>query len=1083
MERPSSWTRRFDRYFATRIRERGLSYYHSGAVDIWSSDSFHVDAKVVGRTTYRVRLRLQGRDLRVDCTCPYFDSEYENCKHIWAAMVAAEREGKLAALVHVSKPRIIDDALDDIEIDKEFDEDAESVLGAERRPTLEPAWKRQMKVLSSRVPARSETATERGIGYVIEEGESGKNAFLLIRVVTRRRKKSGDWGVFNSRQTRIDSFATLPDEDRRILGLLAGAKEYAPYGYYHPNSDSRPSSYQVPPEMLAVLMPIICGTGRCYTATSPYSGDLTPVAWDDGPPWEFWLQGREDSESREFLISGSLRRGEERVPLGHPSLLAPGVVFFGDRAARFDDSGAFAWIPLLREDGAVTVPAGDRESFLQELLSLGTLPRLDLPPELRVEQAVLETPCLHVLAPSAGARITCELRFDYGGTVVSWRDPDRFSHDRAGERFFWRDSEGEREAVSRLREAGFKQDTRHHGSIWTIRAKGFAAAVGVLLDDRWKVEATGKPLRRADGVRVEVRSGIDWFDLDGSADFGGQRVGLPQLLKAAQRGDHIVNLGDGTVGLLPQEWLEGYRRAAALAGTADASLRFSRSQVALLDFLLASEPEAVFDDAFVRLRDQIRDFRGVRPSDPGDGFIGTLRDYQREGLGWLKFLERFGFGGCLADDMGLGKTVQVLALLATKYAGSRSPDRRPSLVVAPRSLIFNWRDEALRFAPGLRVIDYTGMDRKAKREAFDDHDIVLTTYGTLRRDASFLKEVQFDTLILDEAQAIKNVTTASAKAARLLKADHRLALSGTPVENHIGELWSVFEVLNPGMLGSIRAFDGAISNGVKDDSEMELLSRALRPFILRRTKGQVAPELPKKTEQTVYCEMKPPQRRLYDELRTYYRQSLLSDPDDARIRRSKIKVLEALLRLRQAACHPGLLDKTRAAEPSAKLDALIPQLLEVIDGGSKALVFSQFTSLLRIVRERLDRQGIEYEYLDGRTRNRSARVERFQNDPSRRLFLISLKAGGLGLNLTAAEYVFILDPWWNPAVEAQAIDRTHRIGQNRKVFAYRLIARDTVEDRILELQQTKRSLADAIISSDNSLISTLSREHLEILFS
>ena len=361
----------------------------------------------------------------------------------------------------------------------------------------------------------------------------------------------------------------------------------------------------------------------------------------------------------------------------------------------------------------------------------------------------------------------------------------------------------------------------------------------------------------------------------------------------------------------------------------------------------------------------------------------------------------------------------------------------------------------------------------------------LTTdcYGTLRRDASFLKDVRFDTLILDEAQAIKNATTASAKAARLLKADHRLALSGTPVENHIGELWSVFEVLNPGMLGSIRAFDGAISNGVQDDGEMELLSRALRPFILRRTKGQVAPELPKKTEQTVYCEMKPPQRRLYDELRTYYRQSLLSDGDDARIRRSKIKVLEALLRLRQAACHPGLIDRRRDHEPSAKLDALIPQILEVIDGGSKALVFSQFTSLLRIVRERLEGQGIEYEYLDGRTRNRSARVDRFQKDSSCRLFLISLKAGGLGLNLTAAEYVFILDPWWNPAVEAQAIDRTHRIGQNRKVFAYRLIARDTVEDRILELQQTKRSLADAIISSDNSLISTLGREHLEILFS
>jgi SNF2 family DNA or RNA helicase len=309
-------------------------------------------------------------------------------------------------------------------------------------------------------------------------------------------------------------------------------------------------------------------------------------------------------------------------------------------------------------------------------------------------------------------------------------------------------------------------------------------------------------------------------------------------------------------------------------------------------------------------------------------------------------------------------------------------------------------------------------------------------------------------------------------------------MSGTPIENHLGELWSLFEFLNPGLLGAASAFKlntPAARN--LDEHTRALLSKALRPFILRRTKQQVASDLPPKTEQTIYCELESVQRKLYDELREHYRRSLLGLIDREGIKRSKIQILEALLRLRQAACHPGLIDKSRKHEPSAKLDLLIPQVGEVLDEGHKALVFSQFTSLLAIVRDRLDREGITYEYLDGKTRDRQARVERFQSDAKCKLFLISLKAGGLGLNLTAAEYVFLLDPWWNPAVEAQAIDRAHRIGQSRHVFAYRLIARDTVEEKVLLLQKTKKDLADAIINADNGLIRNIAREDLEMLLS
>jgi SNF2 family DNA or RNA helicase len=598
---------------------------------------------------------------------------------------------------------------------------------------------------------------------------------------------------------------------------------------------------------------------------------------------------------------------------------------------------------------------------------------------------------------------------------------------------------------------------------------------------------------------------------------------LPELLAALKRGDNMVKLDDGTYGMLPEEWMKKYGLIAGLGEAHEDHLRFKKTQVGVLDALLAAQPEAKFDENFARARDELKRFEGVKPTDPPEEFNGELRPYQKDGLGWINFLRQFGFGGCLADDMGLGKTIQVLALLeerrklreeterqrdremegrrdrATKKQNNNGippslrpsvppslrPSIPPSLAVVPKSLVFNWKQEAARFTPKLRVLDHTGSFRqKESAEHFEDYDLILTTYGTLRNDAVVFKDLRFDYIILDEAQAIKNADTASAKAARLLQGDHRLTLSGTPIENHLGELWSMFEFLNPGMLGAASVFKLAGNAARNPDEETrKLLSQALRPFILRRTKDQVAKDLPEKQEQTIFCELEPKQRKLYNELRDHYRNTLLDRIARDGMAKSKMHVLEALLRLRQAALHPGLIDKKRVKETSAKLDLLLPQLIELFEENHKVLVFSQFTSFLSILRGQLDKEKIEYEYLDGKTRDRQARVETFQNDPDCKLFLISLKAGGLGLNLTAAEYVYLLDPWWNPAVEAQAIDRAHRIGQTRQVFAYRLIAKDTVEEKVLALQNTKRDLADAIINADNSLIRNLAKEDLELLLS
>jgi SNF2 family DNA or RNA helicase len=457
-----------------------------------------------------------------------------------------------------------------------------------------------------------------------------------------------------------------------------------------------------------------------------------------------------------------------------------------------------------------------------------------------------------------------------------------------------------------------------------------------------------------------------------------------------------------------------------------------------------------------------------------------LRIYQQLGLGWLRFLDHMGWGGCLADDMGLGKTIQALALLELLKEEGR---QGTSLVVTPKSLIFNWQREARRFTPDLKTVAYTGMKRAELFEDLNQYDLVLTTFGTMRRDAVKLAQFKFFYVILDEGQAIKNPDSQNARASMLLDGERRLILSGTPVENHLGELWSLFNFLNPGLLGTASSFKKKFGNGREmDTGSLKLLRRTLRPFILRRKKEDVAPDLPEKVEETILCEMEPEQKKLYLKVKEKAKTTVMAKVQKNGVARSKLHILEALLRLRQAACHPGLIDEKLADMSSGKFQALLSMLDEVEDEGHKILIFSQFTSLLALLRKELDAKKKVYEYLDGQTVNRQVRVDRFQEDARCKFFLISLKAGGLGLNLTAADYVFILDPWWNPAVEAQAIDRAHRIGQDKKVFAYRFVSEDSIEERIAELQESKRHLADSIVSASESVMRDLTREDLEFLF-
>ena len=593
----------------------------------------------------------------------------------------------------------------------------------------------------------------------------------------------------------------------------------------------------------------------------------------------------------------------------------------------------------------------------------------------------------------------------------------------------------------------------------------------------------GKINRQTPSLRVNITSGIDWFDLQAVVDYGDQQVALSQLRKSIKRGERYIKLADGSIGQIPEELLEKYKQVWNLAEETEDGFRINDFHLPLLDSLLESDTTIEIPPDLSVRRERLRAFEKIVAQDCPRGFVGELRPYQKHGFDWLHFLRDYKFGGILADDMGLGKTIQVLAYLQSlrEQAASESA----SLLIVPKSLLVNWQRESEKFTPALRFLEYMGTSRQKDTSLFNEYDIVLTTYGTMLRDIETLRGYKFHYAILDESQAIKNPIAKSAKAARLLNAEHRLVMTGTPVENNTFELWSQFAFLNPGLLGTMDYFRIAFANPIesgKDESAAALLRKLAYPFILRRTKEQVAPELPPRTERVIFTDMVPAQRKIYNNTKERYRAELLGLIETSGIADARMKILEGLLRLRQIAIHPALVEKTYRGE-APKFEVLLETLETLQSEGHKALVFSQFVQTLSLLRAELRTRNIAYVYLDGKTKDRQQQVDNFQNDPSIPFFLISLKAGGVGLNLTAADYVIHLDPWWNPAVEMQASDRAHRIGQDKPVFVYKIIARDTVEEKILQLQERKRALVQSIIATESSFFKSLTKDDVQVLFS
>ncbi|MBK7764299.1 MAG: DEAD/DEAH box helicase family protein [Bacteroidetes bacterium] len=785
------------------------------------------------------------------------------------------------------------------------------------------------------------------------------------------------------------------------------------------------------------------------------------------------------------------------IPLSKNELANPLLYKFDDKIYLINKPQDAAKLSLLEND--TKVDAASWPNYLQQkLLPLSKLYDVQFDNAL-VEYHHESVPIPHVYLGEHGAYFSIRPLFKYGNVIADWNDEQSVSsYDNGKLVIIHRNKEAEEKFILMLQ--GLHphlrvQDIQHQFAIhskYALQKNWFFLFFDKMKEE--KVEVYGynelkqfKIHKARPTTKLHVASNVDWFDTEVEVDFDGQKASINDIQKALAVKQNYVQLGDGTYGLLPEEWLQKFSLLFKMGDSNGKSIRVNKFNFSVIDAL-----HDMIDDEEVKkeLMEKSEILLNTNPEKYSHIPIptqlqATLRPYQEAGFRWLTYLDSVKWGGLLADDMGLGKTIQTLSFLQ-HYKNENGALR--ALVICPTTLLFNWENEIVKFTPELTYIKHHGMNRTANVKDFEPYNIIISTYGTLRSDVTLFSKHSLDYVILDESQTIKNPSSKVAKAAQLLVCKNRIALSGTPMQNNTFDIFSQMHFLNPGMLGSKDFFREQFAKPVdkfQDEETKQHLRKLIYPFLLRRTKEQVAQDLPEKTEITLYCEMGKEQRSIYESYKDLYRSKILGTIDQQGIEKSQFAILQGLMKLRQICDSPAILNEVDKYENhSAKLDELVREL-EENTGNHKVLVFSQFLGMLALIREKLKEHGIAYQYFDGSytAQQRENAIQEFQNNEDCPVFLISLKAGGMGLNLTAADYVYIVDPWWNPAVEQQAIDRTHRIGQTKNIFAYRFICKDTVEEKIMLLKEKKNLLVKDIISDDNNMVKQLSRDDIAYLFS
>ncbi len=803
------------------------------------------------------------------------------------------------------------------------------------------------------------------------------------------------------------------------------------------------------------------------------------------------------SKGADYTIHCRVKAGPLEFDLGDNEAASPLFFLYNNQAYLWKNNDVIHLVEKFLPSGKMGVPAEEWEKKLNGfIMPLAKEHKVDFDKSL-VQEIKDGNPEVKLFLMEKGDFLVFQPSFSYKGYETRTRDRDELIVP-LGDKVLvvHRNREKENEFIQKLQNLHssfvFNEDTG------TLALKGtdvlknnwFFLFVDAMKDMRTPVfgfEAlknfrfnTSKPQ-----TKIFISSNTDWFDAKVDIVFGDQQVTVAEVKRALANKQQFVQLNDGTLGILPEEWLKKYSLLFRVGEGKTDTLKLSRYHLSVVDELYETRDE---EELVVQLEEKyenLKQFNQIKEIDPSYHLKMILRPYQVAGYQWLNYLKDIRWGGILADDMGLGKTVQALSFM--EYY-KKENGKLKALVVCPTTLIYNWENEIKKFTPELTYRIHHGGTRTRIKEELTDHDITITTYGTLRSDIKMLMSIELDYVLLDESQAIKNPSSKVTKAACLLNAKNRLCMSGTPLQNNTFDIFAQMNFLNPGMLGTMEFFRQEFAIPIDkfgDRDRKDHLKKILYPFILRRTKEQVAKDLPEKQEMILFCEMEDEQRNIYDAYRNDFRNQILGTIETQGIQKSQLTILQGLMKLRQICDSPAILNEQEKFENhSIKLDELAREITENI-GDHKALIFSQFLGMLALIRGKLEELGVKYEYFDGSTAapDRQKAIESFQNNDEVRVFLISLKAGGVGLNLTAADYVYIVDPWWNPAVEQQAIDRTHRIGQTKNIFAYRMICKDTIEDKILLLQEKKRALAKDIISDDASFVKALTREDVEYLFS
>ncbi|MDA3862121.1 MAG: SNF2-related protein [Melioribacteraceae bacterium] len=1057
------------RSFDSTIRSRGKVYFGNGAVkNVQVSENF-VSAKVAGTKIYSVVITF-GDSLipqSMMCSCPYFRTA--NCKHLAALLFHLDTAGfwdnpesKNGALKLVPQNQI---------------EKEESSISAQNKNLILDRKLKSFISESNRKDVKSNKIEYR-VGYSIST--TGYHTEILpLRI--RLRKDGSVSDISKARKINYDKFPKIELNEKLIIDYLCGYDNSTIYlgGYhYYKDDDNKRKIFN---DIFSFLH-----SKEVYFEEGHNKYKLVDILLETVESKLVITEKGEDI-LLELLLSIDGQKIDSLKNI-MPLLNEPLWFYFNSKIFKVSNL-SYEQFEYFKENSFEISISKDyldifEKNFLPQIAS--KLPIVS--DKYRVEEVHI-TPSKKIFLDEKDTKLILKIKFGYGEIDFDYNPKEDFTsvYNDGIIKTIYRDKEFEENSMEEIKSLYVKnidigaftprKDPLDFifNSLDYIQEKGFEI-FGEDNLNKFKVNRS-KPK-----VSFNVSSGIDWFDVTTEVNYNGTAVPFSELVAAIKEKKKYLKLSDGSSGVLPTNWINKFKQTLSFGELGEDGVRFSKIQALALETILEEADDFETDEHFKEHVEKLKSFDKIERQSIPRTFNGKLRNYQKKGVDWLYFLKEYSFGGILADDMGLGKTIQSIILLLKEKKENKD---YTSLIVAPTSVIFNWTDEISKFAPSLTTLNHTGIEReKTDNSIFNQFDVVLTSYGVLLRDVELLKNFQFHYIILDESQKIKNPTSKTGRMVRKLQADYRLCLTGTPIENNLTELWSQMAFLNPGLLGPYQKFNDSFVKPISkeyDPKTINLLKRTIYPFLLRRTKDVVAKDLPEKTETIHFCEMEKAQAKVYNFWKNSIKMEILEEIKKNGIKKSGFKVMEGLLRLRQICNHPVLVQSDYNKE-SSKFEEFKMMLSKVVAEGHKVLVFSQFVKMLEIMKDFLVENNIKYEYLTGRTRKREECVKNFKNNDDINVFLISLKAGGFGLNLTEADYVFHYDPWWNPAVEMQATDRTHRIGQDKNVFVYKFITKDSVEEKILYLQEKKKQLIQEIISTESSILKNITQKDIEVLF-